>query len=144
MMDRIYHPIERIVRYGISGVLVSVICSLGVVGFVHLLPQFGPVGANVLAFCAVQPIGYVIHKTFTFPDTNPESDSVLLGLRRFILTNLASLAVSTAGMALVTGVLRASYIWGIALNWILIPSTNFLLYRFWVFQVHPQRGGKSV
>src|SRR6185436_3519067 len=57
MMDRSYHPIERIVRYGISGVLVSVICSLGVVGFVHLLPHFGPVGANVLAFCAVQPIG---------------------------------------------------------------------------------------
>ena len=140
MMDRSYHPIERIVRYGISGVLVSVICSLGVVGFVHLLPQFGPVGANVLAFCAVQPIGYVIHKTFTFPDTNPESDSVLLGLRRFILTNLVSLAIAAGGMAFVTDVLRAPYGWGIALNWILIPCSSFLLYRFWVFG----RGGRSL
>jgi len=139
MSARDFHPVERIVRYGFSGGLVAIICSLGVVGFVHLLPQIGPVGANILAFCAVQPIGYVIHKTFTFPDTDIESRGS--GLRRFILTNLASLAVSTAGMALVTNVLHASYIWGIALNWILIPSTNFLLYRFWVFKVRSQRGG---
>lgn len=137
MSKRAFHPVERIVRYGFSGVLVAIICSLGVVGFVHFLPQAGPVGANILAFCAVQPIGYAIHKTFTFPDTDIESREG--GLRRFILTNLASLAVSTAGMALVTDVLHASYLWGIALNWVLIPSTNFLLYRFWVFR--SQRGG---
>ncbi|HWU54331.1 MAG TPA: GtrA family protein [Rhizomicrobium sp.] len=141
MSNRDFHPVERVFRYGVSGVLVSIICSLGVVGFVHILPQIGPVGANILAFCAVQPIGYVIHKTFTFPDTDIESQGGYSGLRRFILTNLASLAVSTAGMALVTNVLRASYLWGIALNWVLIPSTNFLLYRFWVFKVRSQRRG---
>ena len=142
MSDTGFHPLERIIRYGASGVLVSLICSLGVIVFVHTLPQIGPVGANILAFCLVQPIGYAIHKTFTFPDTKLTESGARSGLRRFILTNLTSLLVSTAGMALVTNVLRASYIWGVALNWILIPSTNFLLYRFWVFKA-PSRGGRS-
>ena len=138
-----FHPVERIVRYGFSGVLVSIICSLGVVAFVHLIPQVGPVGANILSFCAVQPIGYVIHKTFTFPDTEIGPQGATSGVHRFILTNVASLAVSSGGMALVTNVLHASYLWGIALNWVLIPSTNFLLYRFWVFKIRPQREGNS-
>jgi putative flippase GtrA len=141
MSARNFHPVERIVRYGFSGVLVSLSFSLGVVGFVHLLPQIGPVVASILSFCVIQPIGYLIHRTLTFPDTDLVATPTRTSLGRFILTNLASLAVAAGGMAVVTDVLHASYFWGIALNWVLIPSTNFLLYRFWVFKVRSQRGG---
>jgi len=141
MSNQGFHPVERIVRYGFSGVLISLAFSLGVIGFVYILPQIGPVGASVLAFCVVQPIGYLIHRTLSFPDANLVATQTKASFGRFILTNLASLIVAAGGMALVTNVLRASYLWGIALNWVLIPSTNFLLYRFWVFKVRSQRGG---
>jgi hypothetical protein len=143
MSNQGFHPIERIVRYGVSGVLVSLAFSLGVIGFVHLLPQIGPVWASVLSFCVVQPLGYVIHRTLTFPDTDDVATPPRASISRFILTNVTSLAIATGGMALVTNVLHASYLWGIALNWVLIPSANFLLYRFWVFKVRSQRGGNS-
>ena len=143
MTRRDFHPIERIARYGFSGVLVSLAFTLGVIGFVHIFPEIGPVGASILAFCVVQPIGYIIHRTLTFPDTDLVATPTRASVSRFILTNLTSLAIATGGMALVTNVLRASYLWGIALNWVLIPSTNFLLYRFWVFKIRSQRGGKS-
>jgi len=140
MSDQTLHPIERIVRYGLSGSLVSLVYSLGVFGFVQILPAIGPVGASILAFCLVQPIGYAIHRTFTFPETYRGASEARPGLRRFILTNLVSLAIAAGGMAFVTDVLRAPYGWGIALNWILIPCSSFLLYRFWVFG----RGGRSL
>jgi putative flippase GtrA len=135
------HPIERIVRYGFSGVVVSLAFSLGIAGFVHI--GVSPVGASVLAFCAVQPLGYALHKMFTFPDTATMATGARAGMRRFIITNLTSLAIATGGMALVTNVLRASYLWGIALNWILIPCTSFMLYRYWVFEVRSPDGGNS-
>src|SRR6185312_6866643 len=95
MSNQGFHPVERVVRYGFSGVLVSLICSFGIFAFVHMLPHIGPVGANILAFCVVQPIGYIIHRTFTFPDIDLESHGAISGPRRFILTNLASLAASS-------------------------------------------------
>lgn len=139
MTDRDFHPIERIVRYGISGGLVSLLFSMGVVGFVHILPAIGPVGATVLAFCVVQPIGYAIHRAFTFPDTDPVATGGRARLGRFIVTNLGSIVVAAGDMALVTDVLHASYVWGIALNWVLVPCTSFVFYRFWVFEVRSRR-----
>ena len=54
---------------------------------------------------------------------------------RFVITNLGGFVVATGGMALVTDVLHASYLWGIALNWVCIPGINFLIYLYWVFNV---------
>jgi len=143
MTNQDFHPVERIVRYGVSGILVSLIFSLSVIAFVHIFPRIGPVGASVVAFCVVQPIGYLIHRAFTFPDSYLATARTGTSMGRFIFTNLGSVAIAAAGMAVVTNLLHKSYLWGIALNWVLIPCTNFLFYRFWVFEIRSSRGRDS-
>lgn len=134
------HPIARIIRYGVSGVTISLFFSLAVIGFVRLSPRIGPVGATVLAFCVVQPIGYVIHRVVTFPDAAVGGARTRASLLRFFATNIGSLALATGGMAIVTGVLKASYLWGVALNWMLLPAINFTIYLFWVFKIRSGPG----
>jgi hypothetical protein len=38
-------------------------------------------------------------------------------------------------MYAVTEIFDRPYLYGIALNWALIPATNYLVYLFWVFRV---------
>jgi hypothetical protein len=47
-------------------------------------------------------------------------------------------------MAIVTDVFHASYLWGIALNWVMIPIMNFLIYLYWVFDLRLWSGRKFV
>jgi putative flippase GtrA len=126
---------ERILRYGISGCLVSVVFSGLVVVLVRGGAAIGSVGDSMLAFCLVQPIGYLTHCTITYPDASLEGAQKPRSWMRFLLTNALGLAVTAAAMALVTHVYHASYLWGIALTWVLIPAMNFVLYLTWVFKI---------
>jgi putative flippase GtrA len=123
---------ERVVRYGVSGGSVAVVFSLAVVVLVRFAPAVGPVGASMIAFCLVQPIGYVIHRSISYPDAMGDKFDRRL---RFVLTNGAGFVIATGGMAMVTGVFHESYLWGIVLNWALIPAANFMIYLCWVFNV---------
>jgi putative flippase GtrA len=129
------HLIERILRYGVSGCTVAVLFSLGVVAFVHLVPAVGPVGASMIAFCLIQPIAYAVHRLISYPDAGLEPDEAAKSRLRFLVTNLAGFLIAIGGMALVTEVFHQSYLWGIVLNWVLIPGMNFVIYLFWVFGV---------
>jgi putative flippase GtrA len=128
------HLAERIVRYGVSGVAVSVVYTLLVIALVHKLPKFGPVGDAAIAFLLVQPVGLLLHGTITYPETSQARIHLPKIGRRFVLTNSAGFNVTTSGMALITAVLHDSYLWGIALTWAIIPVMNFVIYLFWVFR----------
>lgn len=134
--------IERILRYGISGCIVAALFSLAVVALVRLLPAIGPVGAGIIAFCLAQPIGYATHRMISYPDAGLEPDETAKSRVRFVVTNLVGFVIATGGMALMTGILHRSYLWGIALNWALIPGANFAIYLFWVFNVRPWSKGE--
>jgi putative flippase GtrA len=130
---------ERIVRYGVAGVLVSVVYALLVIAIVHALPKFGPVGDTAIAFLLAQPVGLLLHGTITYPETGQARIHLpKIGLR-FVVTNTMGFAISIGGMALVTSILHDSYLWGIALTWAVIPAMNFVIYLFWVFRTahHP-------
>jgi hypothetical protein len=121
------------VRYGVSGGSVAVVFSLAVVVLVRFAPAVGPVAASMIAFCLVQPIGYVVHRTISYPDARP--GGTMDRRLRFVLTNVAGFVIATGGMAVITGIFHESYLWGIALNWALIPAANFMIYLCWVFNV---------
>jgi putative flippase GtrA len=127
--------IERILRYGVSGCAVAVLFSLGVVALVHLVPAVRPVGASMIAFCLVQPIGYAVHRTISYPDAGLEPDTTANRRLRFVATNLGGFVIAVGGMAVVTEVFHESYLCGIVLNWVLIPGMNFVVYLYWVFRV---------
>jgi hypothetical protein len=125
---------ERIVRYGIVGVSVSIAYTLLVIGLVHALPSLGPTGDTALAFVLMQPVGLLMHSTITYPETGQARMQLPKTGMRFIVTNAIGFAVSIGGMALITLRLHDSYLWGIALTWALIPAVNFVIYFFWVFR----------
>lgn len=125
---------ERIIRYGLCGVLVTATYAGLVMGLSHCAPWLGPTGNAALAFIFMQPIGLLLHSTITYPETiRARRQLPKIGLR-FAVTNTLGFAVSVSGMALVTLRLHESYLWGIAFACVVIPAVNFLVYFFWAFR----------
>ncbi|HKX07761.1 MAG TPA: GtrA family protein [Stellaceae bacterium] len=118
-------------RYGIMGTAISVLYSLCIVLLIDAFALRNATLASVLAFVIVQPLAYFAHRQVTFFDSARDAMEPV----RFSVTTVASFLVTTAGMYLVTEIFLWSYLFGIALNWLLIPAMNFLIYLIWVFRV---------
>lgn len=121
----------RVLRYGIVGLVVSIIYSLVIVLLVVQFQMQNPTAASVLAFAVVSPIAYCAHRYITFFDAARDPCQPL----RFALTTVSSFLVAIGGMYVITDGLGRSYLLGIALNWALIPAVNFLIYTIWVFRL---------
>lgn len=127
-------PVERVLRYGVAGLSVSCLYTVLVVRLEHGLPSNGPTGNTALAFLVVQPISFILHGAISYPETRRSRNCFPnIGLR-FAVTNSVGFATSIGCMVLVTGPLSASYLWGLAISWALIPVFNFAIYFIWVFQ----------
>jgi len=122
---------ERVLRYGVVGVTLSVAYSLAVVLVVGWLPTHDPVLASGLAFVLLLPVAYLGHRFVAFFDAARDPFQPL----RFAVTTSSTFLIAVGGMYWVTEVLGRSYLLGIALNWALIPAVNFLIFFFWVFRV---------
>jgi putative flippase GtrA len=122
---------ERTVRYGIVGLAVSIAYSLAVVLVVRCLPTHNATWASGIAFAAMLPIAYLAHRYVAFFDAVRDRFQPL----RFAVSTTSSFLVAVGGMYVVTEIFGRSYLFGIALNWALIPATNYLVYLFWVFRV---------
>jgi nitrite reductase/ring-hydroxylating ferredoxin subunit/putative flippase GtrA len=125
----------RIWRYGIVGLAVSVAYSLAVVLAVQTLPTHNPTAASAIAFAALLPVAYLGHRSIAFFDAASDPLQPL----RFAASTAATFLVAVGGMYAVTELFGRSYLLGIALNWALIPATNFLIYLFWVFRLGARR-----
>jgi putative flippase GtrA len=127
--------LQRILRYGAVGLIVSVAYSLAVVLIVGWLPSHDPVLASGMAFVVMLPIAYLAHRYVSFFDAERDSFQPL----RFAITTSSTFLIAVGGMYWMTEILGRSYLLGIALNWALIPAVNFLIFFFWVFRV----GGRA-
>ncbi len=125
----------RVIRYGIVGVTVAVLFSLAIMALVPLVRPLSPTVATVIAFCLTLPVGFWLHRGFSFADRAGGEGQGL----RFTLTNISSFLISVGGMYVVTEIFRASYLWGIAWTWLAVPTVNFGVYMLWVFR-HPDQG----
>jgi hypothetical protein len=137
------HLPERILRYGVAGLSVSVSYTLLVVFLVHEFPTLGPTANAAIAFLIVQPLGLLLHGTITYPETGMARGHLPRIGVRFIVTNAVGFMISIGGMGLVTLQLHESYLWGIALSWAIIPAINFLIYLFWVFKPSLRSDGEK-
>jgi putative flippase GtrA len=130
----------RVIRYGVVGIAISALYSLSVVLLVDQIHMANATAASVLAFAAVLPLAYAAHRRVTFSDAAHDPLAPL----RFAASTAASFLVATGGMYAVTEIFAHSYLLGIALNWVLIPIMNFLIYLVWVFRVGPIRPGGAL
>jgi putative flippase GtrA len=122
--------LPRILRYGGVGVVISLIYSLAVVAAMHVLRPIGPTMASILAFGTVLPMSWLAHGRISFGDRPRDAFQPL----RFALSTTASFVIAVAGMYWITAIAGRSYLLGIAWNWLIIPTVNFLTYMFWVFR----------
>ena len=120
----------RVLRYGIMGTSVALVYSVTIVLLVDAFGIRNATLASVLAFVILQPLAYLAHRQVTFFDSSRDAMEPV----RFSITTATSFLVTTFGMYVVTEILHWSYLFGIALNWLVIPAMNFLIYLIWVFR----------
>jgi putative flippase GtrA len=127
--------VRRIIRYGFSGLTVSIFYSLAVIGCVSAFRAVSPTAASIIAFLLTLPFGYLTHGRISFSDRPFDTLQPL----RFVVSTSASLVIAVGGMYWITEVAGRSYLLGIAWNWLTIPAMNFLIYIFWVFPARNPR-----
>ena len=119
-----------VARFGMVGLVVSMIYSALVVILVESSAPVGPVAASVIAFALVVPLSYFGHRRFTFRSAQDDWGQRL----RFALTVIASFLLATGGMHLIVNGLGWSYLYGIAWTWLIVPVVNLALNLLIVFR----------
>jgi putative flippase GtrA len=130
-------PLRRVVRYGCVGVTISLLYGLAVIAFMRVLHPISPTAASVAAFLVTSPLSYLAHRRVSFSDRPYDSFQPL----RFAFSTVTSFVVAVGGMYWITEIVGQSYLLGIAWNWVIIPTMNFLTYMFWVFRTTRNKGG---
>ena len=120
---------ERIVRYGLAGVLATAIYFVAVFLLVERA-GVAPVPAAVIATAIVIVTSYLINRTFVF-DTDRSHHSAFT---RFALASLLGIAANTGLMYVATKVFAWPYLVGAALTILVVPPMNFLVNQFWAFR----------
>lgn len=129
--------VARVLRYGVVGLTVAIVYSLAIVLLVAQFHMRDATAASALAFVAVQPLAYLAHRHVTFFDAARDPFQPV----RFAATTVSTFLIAIGGMYVVTDMLGRSYLFGIVLNWALIPAVNFLIYLLWVFRLENRRSG---
>jgi len=132
----------QFVRFGISGVAVTVIYTLvywPIATFGHRMLHVGtgaewPLVGNVLGYLAAMVSGYHLHSRWSFRGHGSRDEPVVTS-SKFFLVSLVSFGLNTAFVWVLTGPLFHGPTW-----WPLVPIlfvtplVTFALNRMWVFK----------
>lgn len=92
-----------------------------------------PLQANLLAFSVAFLFSFSGHYHLTFghvTSVNPQPRRALL---RFLVVALIGLALNSAVVELITGLLHLHYFYAVALMVTAVPACLFLLSKYWAF-----------
>jgi putative flippase GtrA len=120
--------IGQIARYGLVGGVAALVYSSSVVILMEWVKLGSALLAGALGFVIAMIVSYLGHSLFTFRRILPIWDTL-----KFALVTTTSFLVSLAGMHVVVNILSWSYLVGILWTWIVVPVTNYLALRTWVF-----------
>jgi putative flippase GtrA len=129
-------PLRRVMRYGCVGLAISLLYSFAVIACMRMLHPISPTAASVVAFLITLPISYLAHGRVSFSDRSYDTFQPL----RFALSTTTAFIIAVGGMYWITEIAGRSYLLGIAWNWLIIPTMNFLSYMFWVFRGTRNKG----
>jgi putative flippase GtrA len=121
--------IAQTARYGAVGVVVTLIYTGLVIFFVDGIGLGDPDLASLFGFAIALPLSYLGHWGITFQRRH----RLLDGWQRFAAMSTISFVVAVPGMHLVTHILGWSYLIGLAANWVVAPSINYVVLQLWVF-----------
>jgi putative flippase GtrA len=119
----------RLVRFGLVGVVAtavySVVALLAIQGL-DLSPIFG----SALGCTASIAVSYYGHTLYSF---RVEINHAAF-LWRFLSVAAASFIIATGVMWLLTDLMDVSYLLSVGIIAVLVPITNYVCNRFWIFR----------
>ena len=120
----------RLIRYGFVGGVVAALYTLFTIILLqgHFIAD--PTLASAIAFAITLPVSFLAHLRITYADAARDQAQSW----RFGVIALSSFLVSTGAMKAVV-LLGKPYWIAIAITWILVPSTNYIINALWVFRV---------
>ena len=123
--------LAQLTRFIISGAIVTAL-GVGVYAVVALLLRWHPQLGNFLAYVVAMATGYLMHSRWSFRDHGGERTHRTKV--RFVLVSLASLALNSFWVWLLTEPLELSPAWPILPMLFVTPAVTFILNRQWVFR----------
>ncbi|CAG0990063.1 hypothetical protein BURK1_02217 [Burkholderiales bacterium] len=116
-------------RFAAVGAIVTAIHAAVFALAIETTP-IDPVAATVLAFVVAFAAGFAMNRHWTFASRGDP----LAQLPRYLVAQLAGLALNAAIMAFAVHAQRWSPYVGLALGIALVPPVTFALARWWVFR----------
>jgi putative flippase GtrA len=123
--------IGQLVRYGISGVGVTLFFSI-VYEAVLRISSLGPLWANTIGFLWAVVVGYVIHSRWSFRDHGTR-DAPIRSTTRFLIVNLAGFALNSFWVWLIAKRMGLSPHLPLVPIVLITPWLSFWLNRRWTF-----------
>ncbi len=127
-MIRVLDEFWRVARFSVVGIVATVV-HVSVAILVIDYAGVSPVAGSVIGFLAAFLISYIGHFRFTFQVRGRYRDYVL----RFAVGSLVSFVLSTVLVWVLTGPLRVDAKLALVATGIVVPITNYLINRLWVF-----------
>jgi putative flippase GtrA len=121
--------LQRVVRYGLAGLLATVLYFLAAVTLVEWA-HAPPVVAAVLATIIVMATSYIVNRLWVFETTRAHASSV----PRFVAASLVSIGLNASIMYLTVHVLGWQYVTGLVLTTAVVPPVNFAMNYLWAFR----------
>lgn len=122
-------PARAFLRFAAVGAIATAIHA-GVFALAIETTPLDPVAATVLAFAVAFAAGFALNRRWTFASRA----APLAQLPRYLVVQLAGLALNAAIMAFAVHAQRWSPYAGLALAITLVPPVTFALSRGWVFR----------
>ena len=125
----LFERFERVIRYLLVGGGVTLVYTTLTVALISsgIIPD--PTVASACATIVTQPFAFVIHQAITYADVEPEASH----WKRFALVAASTFVLTTGTMKLVDSLGWPFWI-GLAIGWVVIPVTNYLIGAVWVFR----------
>ncbi len=117
--------LRRFVVVGVAVTATHVAMSVLSIELLGLGVQAG----TFLAFSCALALSYLLNRAWTYQVRGRHRRQ----LPRFAVVSLAGYGLNAAIMALVTELLGLSYLFGIAVVVMVLPSLSFLSHRYWTF-----------
>ena len=119
----------QLVRFIISGAFVTAL-GVAVYALVALLLRWHPQIGNLLAYLVAMGTGYVMHSRWSFRGHGTRTSTTGV---KFIAVSLASLALNSFWVWLLTEPFGLYAAWPILPMLFVTPAVTFILNRHWVF-----------
>jgi putative flippase GtrA len=127
-VERLWIEFARIVRFGIVGTLAAVLYAAVTTSIVELRIA-NPIVATIVGHFCAAVVSYFGHLRFSFA-VNPDHQ---IFLWRFLVVAAAAFAMNIGVSWLFTMTLGLPYFVAVVTVAVLVPITNYVCNRYWVF-----------